>query len=76
MTDRLPGEARPGAESLNSAEEMKSEKEVKAMQYQKPTVVPVGAAIRAIEQASSIKPDTTNPDSDLKPTDPAYRADE
>jgi hypothetical protein len=46
------------------------------MEYQKPAVVPVGAAIRAIEQASTIKPDVTDPDSALKPSDPAYQADE
>jgi hypothetical protein len=46
------------------------------MEYQKPVVVHVGAAISAIEQASTIKPDHTDPDSVPLPTDPAYRADE
>jgi hypothetical protein len=48
----------------------------KTMEYQKPTVLQVGAAISAIEQAATIKPDVTDPDSNLKPTDPAYHADE
>ena len=46
------------------------------MEYQKPAVVHVGAAISAIEQASTIKPDVHDPDNALKPTDPAYHADE
>jgi len=43
------------------------------MRYEKPEVVLVGPAVAAIE---SIKPDTTDPDSETKPTDPAYHSDE
>jgi hypothetical protein len=46
------------------------------MEYQKPKVVQVGTAISAIEQASTIKPDVTDPDSLKETTDPAYHADE
>ena len=44
------------------------------MNYQKAELVALGPAIGAIE--SMTKPDTTEPDSDNKPTDPAYQADE
>ena len=44
------------------------------MNYQKAELVLLGPAICAIE--SMAKPDTTEPDSDTKPTDPAYQADE
>jgi len=44
------------------------------MNYEKPEIVLVGPAIHAIE--SMAKPDMTDPDSDNKPTDPAYHSDE
>ena len=44
------------------------------MNYEKPELVLVGPAVGAIE--SMIKPDVSEPDSDNKPTDPAYHSDE
>lgn len=46
------------------------------MEYRKPTIAKVGTAIGVIEHAATVKPDTTDPDSMVKPTDPAYRSDE
>ncbi len=44
------------------------------MNYQKPELLLLGPAICAIE--SQVKPDTTDPDSNFQPTDPAYQSDE
>ncbi len=46
------------------------------MRYQKPTVIQVGPAIHAIEQASTVKGNVDVPDSMFHPTDSAYQADE